>query len=93
MGNTLCRILKNCKDVKQGKDWTMIVDVCTGDTLQIQNLTPPINVDNQAYGLGYDEYWEGVDASDNPYEEGSDGHRSWEQGWRMGREFDEDNEV
>jgi hypothetical protein len=98
MGNTLCRILKKCKEVKQGRDWTMIVDGCTGDTLQIQDLMKPRNdgtrrVDNEAYDLGYDSYWERIDEGDNPYDEDSDGHRSWEQGWRMGREFDEDNEV
>ena len=34
---------------------------------------------NDAYHEGYDAYWDGVDVSDNPYEEGTDGHCSWEK--------------
>ncbi len=41
MGNTLCRILKNCKEVKQGKGWSTLVDCCTGDTFQVKYLTKP----------------------------------------------------
>jgi len=90
MGNMLSRILKNCKEVKQGGDWSTLVDCCTGDTYQIQDLTPPKN--NEAFGLGYDEYWEGVNASDNPYDQETDAHRFWEQGWRMAREYYNDEE-
>jgi hypothetical protein len=92
MGNMLCRILKNCKEVKQGKDWTMIVDGCTGDTLQIQDLTPPKN--NKPFGEGFDLYWEGDNESDNPYDEEkeADARLSWEQGWRMAREYDNDED-
>lgn len=32
----LCRIVKNCKEVKHGDDWSIVVDCCTGDTFQIQ---------------------------------------------------------
>ena len=33
-------------------------------------------MNNEAYDEGYDAYWDGVDVSDNPYEEDTDGHRS-----------------
>ena len=38
---------------------------------------------NQAYDEGYDAYWEGVDVSDNPYDEEkeADARLAWEQGW------------
>ena len=49
-------------------------------------------MNNEAFGEGYDAYWEGVDVSDNPYDEEneSDSHLSWEQGWRKAREHDYD---
>jgi ribosome modulation factor len=45
---------------------------------------------NGAHDEGYDAYWEGVDVSDNPYEEDTDGRRSWEEGWRAARQHDND---
>ena len=39
---------------------------------------------------GYDAYWDGVDVSNNPYEEGTDGHNTWEEGWRAARRHDYD---
>jgi ribosome modulation factor len=46
--------------------------------------------DHDAFEEGYNAYWEGVDVSDNPYEEDTDGHRSWEKGWRAARKHDYD---
>ena len=31
-----------------------------------------------------------TDNDDNPYEEDTDGHRSWEEGWRAARKHDYD---
>ncbi len=47
---------------------------------------------NNAYEEGYDAYWEGVDAGDNPYDEEKDANArlAWEQGWRKAREHDYD---
>jgi hypothetical protein len=47
-------------------------------------------IDNDAFDEGYDAYWDGVEVSDNPYEEDTDGHRSWEEGWRAARKHDHD---
>jgi len=46
--------------------------------------------DSDAYDGGYDAYGEGVDGSDNPYEEDTDSRRSWEAGWRAARKHDYD---
>jgi ribosome modulation factor len=45
-----------------------------------------------AYDEGYDAYWDGVNVSDNPYDEekDADARLSWEQGWRKAREHDYD---
>ena len=43
-----------------------------------------------AFDEGYDAYWDGVDVADNPYEEDTDEHRSWEEGWRSARKHDYD---
>ena len=43
-----------------------------------------------AFDEGYDAYWDGVDVSDNPYDEGMEGRRSWEEGWRAARKHDYD---
>jgi len=45
---------------------------------------------NDAFEEGYDAYWASVDVSDNPYEEDTDGHRSWEGGRRAARKHDYD---
>jgi ribosome modulation factor len=45
---------------------------------------------DDAFDEGYDAYWEGMDVSGNPYEEDTDGHRSWEEGWRAARKDDYD---
>jgi hypothetical protein len=45
---------------------------------------------NETFDEGYDAYWEGVDVSDNPYAEDTDGHRWWEEGWRAARQHDYD---
>ncbi len=47
---------------------------------------------NDAFDEGYDAYWDGVDVSDNPYEEEADAakRQSWEEGWRKAREHDYD---
>jgi ribosome modulation factor len=45
---------------------------------------------NDAFQEGYDAYWEGVDVSDNPYDEETDDRRSWEEGWRAARKHDYD---
>jgi hypothetical protein len=46
--------------------------------------------DSDAYDGGYDAYGEGVDGSDNPYEEDTDSRRSWEAGWQAARQHDYD---
>jgi ribosome modulation factor len=45
---------------------------------------------NDAFGEGYDAYWDGVDVSGNPHEEDMDERRSWEEGWRAARKHDYD---
>ena len=45
---------------------------------------------NEASDEGYDAYWDGVDASDNSYDEDMDERRSWEEGWRAARKHDYD---
>ena len=47
---------------------------------------------HEAFDQGYDAYWDGVDESDNPYDEAkdADARLSWDQGWRKGREHDYD---
>jgi ribosome modulation factor len=51
-------------------------------------------VNNEAYDEGYDAYWEGIDDSDNPYDEKqeADARLSWEQGWRRARQHDYDED-
>jgi ribosome modulation factor len=44
----------------------------------------------QAYDEGYDAYWDGVDEGDNPYDEGTDERRSWNEGWLKARQHDYD---
>ena len=48
--------------------------------------------DLHAHDEGYDAYWEGVDASDNPYNGDTDIalRKSWESGWRNARRHDYD---
>jgi ribosome modulation factor len=45
---------------------------------------------DDAFDEGYDAYWDGVDAIDNPYDEGTEERRSWEEGWRAARQHDYD---
>ena len=51
-------------------------------------------MNNEAYDEGYDAYWEGVDDSDNPYDEKqeADARLSWELGWRKARQHDYDED-
>ncbi len=51
-------------------------------------------MNNEAFDEGYDAYWEGVDDSDNPYDEEqeADQRLSWEQGWRKARQHDYDED-
>jgi ribosome modulation factor len=46
----------------------------------------------EAYDLGYDAYWEGVDESDNPFEEEEEPEqrRLWDEGWCKARADDYD---
>jgi hypothetical protein len=46
----------------------------------------------EANDEGYDAYWEGVDVSENPYdqEEEADACLAWERGWHKARERDYD---
>jgi hypothetical protein len=48
--------------------------------------------DTDAYEEGYDTYWDGGDASENPYDEKEepDARLAWEQGWRKAQEQDYD---
>ena len=52
------------------------------------------SINNEAYDEGYDAYWEGVDDSDNPYDEEqeADARLSWELGWRKARQHDYDED-
>ncbi|MFZ1934883.1 MAG: hypothetical protein WCB27_02390 [Thermoguttaceae bacterium] len=43
-----------------------------------------------AYDKGYDACWDGVDVSDNPYDEETKERRSREEGWRSARKHDYD---
>ncbi len=48
--------------------------------------------DHEVFEEGYDAYWEGVNVSDNPYDEETDAtkRQSWETGWRETRKHDYD---
>ena len=46
---------------------------------------------NDAFDQGYNAYWDGVDATDNPYgEDEPEEHQKWESGWRAARKHDYD---
>jgi len=45
---------------------------------------------NDAFEEGYDAYWDGSDVEDNPYDEGTENHLSWNRGWSKAREHDYD---
>ena len=49
-------------------------------------------MNQEAYDIGYDAYWEGAETTDNPYdpEEDAEAFRSWEDGWRKARVHDYD---
>lgn len=48
--------------------------------------------DRDAFEMGYDAYWDGVDRQDNPFDPGEDaeGHGSWIEGWYEARKHDLD---
>jgi len=48
--------------------------------------------DHDAFETGYDAYWEGVDVTDNPYDQDREAEKrkSWEEGWREARRHDYD---
>jgi ribosome modulation factor len=43
-----------------------------------------------AFDEGYNAYWDGVDVSDNPYDEETEERCRWEEGWRTARKHDYD---
>jgi hypothetical protein len=47
---------------------------------------------HEAFGEGYNAYWEGVDVSDNPYDQEKEAaaRLAWEKGWAKAREHDYD---
>jgi hypothetical protein len=47
---------------------------------------------NEGFDEGYDAYWDGVDVSENPYdqEEEADARLAWERAWHKAREHDYD---
>jgi hypothetical protein len=45
---------------------------------------------NDAYDEDYNAYWDGVDVSDNPCDNGTEERRFWEDGWRAARKHDYD---
>jgi hypothetical protein len=45
---------------------------------------------NEAFEKGYDAYWEGVDVGNNPYEQGTEDFRRWNEGWSAARKHDYD---
>jgi ribosome modulation factor len=45
---------------------------------------------NDAFEKGYDAYWDGMDVSDNPYDQDTEERRKWEDGWRAARKHDYD---
>ncbi|MGA2067227.1 MAG: hypothetical protein ABSG86_19805 [Thermoguttaceae bacterium] len=47
---------------------------------------------HDAFDEGYDAYWEGMDVSDNPYDQEKEAEKrnSWEEGWRAARKNDYD---
>lgn len=47
---------------------------------------------NEAFNEGYEDYWEGVDVTENPFdpEKEPDEHKSWDEGWREARKHDYD---
>jgi hypothetical protein len=47
---------------------------------------------NDAYNEGYDTYWDGGEVSENPYDDGTEERRCWEDGWRAARKHDYDDE-
>jgi hypothetical protein len=48
-------------------------------------------IETTVFDEAYDAYWEGVDVTDNPYDETDEEKReSWEAGWRAARKHDYD---
>ena len=49
-------------------------------------------LNHEAYDVGYDAYWDGVDESDNPFKEYEEpeNRRAWDEGWRKARVDDHD---
>ena len=49
--------------------------------------------DDNAFEEGYDAYWDGIDADDNPHPSGTEQRSSWDEGWSQAqledRETDE----
>jgi hypothetical protein len=45
---------------------------------------------NDAYDEGYNAYWDGVDVSDNPCDNGTEERRFWEDGWCAARKHNYD---
>lgn len=45
---------------------------------------------NDAHDEGYDAYWDGLDVTNNPYDEETDERPRWEAGWRAARRDDYD---
>ena len=45
---------------------------------------------HDAFAEGYDAYWDGIDVSDNPYDEETEERRSWEESWRAAQKHDYD---
>jgi ribosome modulation factor len=46
--------------------------------------------DTDAFQKGYDAYWDGLDVTDSPYDEGSEENLAWHEGWYEARRHDYD---
>lgn len=47
---------------------------------------------NDSYAKGYMAFKEGLELSDNPFDEGTDDYDSWEAGWVSGADEELGNE-
>jgi len=43
-----------------------------------------------AFDEGYDAYWDGIAAEDNPYDQGTEESHAWNEGWQKARQHDLD---
>ena len=54
-------------------------------------IVPDDVTDRATFQLGCEAFWDGEDASDNPYTAGTDQHATWYKGWNEAWHFEKEN--